>query len=57
MPGDTTQKPGPGAHSPERVSISCSIIIVSYNFNLLPDLTRVLLEYCNTQVVIVVLLT
>ena len=22
MPGDTTQKPGPGAHSPERVSLS-----------------------------------
>lgn len=25
MPGDGTQKPGPGAHSPERVSSLCCV--------------------------------
>ena len=28
MPGDSTQKPGPGAHSPERVCIKCNILLV-----------------------------
>ena len=30
MPGDSTQKPGPGAHSPERV---CSNTFSLYNMN------------------------
>ena len=28
MPGDTTQKPGPGAHSPERVRPALSFVVM-----------------------------
>lgn len=29
MPGDSTQKPGPGAHSPEKVSVLTTLSLLT----------------------------
>lgn len=44
MPGDTTQKPGPGAHSPENVRTDFSTDFFFFS---------ILLKHCNASILVV----
>jgi len=46
MPGDTTTKPGPGAHHPEKVGYAATILLHSHIFILCYLCVVVCNRYC-----------